>query len=54
MRPCAFIFFFCANLLLGRVVNFQGQKVRKDGGHQGKKNIQVVSLRPSYNSVVAI
>ena len=38
MRPCAFIFCFCANLLWGRVVSFQGQKVRKDGGHQGKNN----------------
>ena len=37
MRPCAFIFFFYANLLRCRVVSFRGQKVRKDGGHQGKK-----------------
>ena len=37
MGTCAFIFFFYANLLRGRVVSFRGQKVIKDGGHQGKK-----------------
>ena len=28
--------FLYANLLRGRVVNFRGEKVIKDGGHQGK------------------
>ena len=36
MRPCAFMIFLYANLLRGRVVSFRGEKVIKDGGHQGK------------------
>ena len=36
MRPCEFILFFYVNLLQGRVVSFQVQKVIKDGSHQGK------------------
>ena len=36
MRPCAFMIFWYANLLRGRVVSFRGEKVIKDGGHQGK------------------
>ena len=38
MRPCVHVFMILyANLLRGRVVNFRGEKVIKDGGHQGKK-----------------
>ena len=36
MRPCAFMIFFCANLLQGRVVSFRGEKRIKDGGNLGK------------------
>ena len=36
MRPCEFMIFLYANLLRGRVVSFRGEKVIKDGGHQGK------------------
>ena len=34
MRP--YEFYFYANLLWGREVSFRGEKVIKDGGHQGK------------------
>ena len=33
---CIYVFFFYANLLGVRVVSFQGQKMIKDGSHQGK------------------
>ena len=36
MRPYAFMIFLYANMLRGRVVSFRGEKVIKDGGHQGK------------------
>ena len=36
MRPCAFMILLYVNLLRGRVVSFRGEKVIKDGGHQGK------------------
>ena len=36
MRPCAFMIFSMKILLRGRVVSFRGEKVIKDGGHQGK------------------
>ena len=36
MRPCTFMIFFLCKFAAGRVVSFRGQKVIKDGGHQGK------------------
>ena len=34
MKPCAFMIFWYAISLRGRVVSFRGEKVIKDGGHQ--------------------